>query len=449
MSDDPQEIQTLRQALAFSPENTALRMHFADTLIKYGRFAEAEAEYKEGLRFAPNETAIMEGLARVYAQQEKRSEAFVLLESLEKSGTLSPSGRLTYARLLARTTELVKAAAVYRALKEAHPELADPGLEEELAPFLIDYAYDDPDDPRRVPAGEHPGTSEPDAEHPKITFADVGGMDAVKERIRMKVIYPQQNAELFKAYGKRLGGGLLLYGPPGCGKTYLARATAGEVRARFYAIGLHDVLDMWIGQSEKNLHEIFQVARAQAPSVLFFDEVDALGASRSDMRQSAARHAINQFLNELDGATHSNDGVFVLAATNTPWHLDSAFRRPGRFDDILFVPPPDAPAREAILRVLLANKPVDDIDYRALAARTEGFSGADLKSAVERAIEATLDASMKKGRILQLNTKDLTNACKATRPSTKEWFATARNHALYSNQSGVYDDILEYLKITK
>ena len=154
-------------------------------------------------------------------------------------------------------------------------------------------------------------------------------------------------------------------------------------------------------------------------------------------------------LNELDGATHSNDGVFVLAATNTPWHLDSAFRRPGRFDDILFVPPPDAPAREAILRVLLANKPVDDIDYRALAARTEGFSGADLKSAVERAIEATLDASMKKGRILQLNTKDLTNACKATRPSTKEWFATARNHALYSNQSGVYDDILEYLKITK
>ena len=148
-----------------------------------------------------------------------------------------------------------------------------------------------------------------------------------------------------------------MYGPPGCGKTFLSRATAGEVQARFLSVGLSDVLDMWIGNSERNLHELFQQARRNKPCVVFFDEVDALGASRSDMRHSGGRHLINQFLSELDGIEANNDGLLILAATNAPWHLDNAFRRPGRFDRIVFVPPPDQPARASIVQLMLSGKP--------------------------------------------------------------------------------------------
>jgi SpoVK/Ycf46/Vps4 family AAA+-type ATPase len=181
--------------------------------------------------------------------------------------------------------------------------------------------------------------------------------------------------------------------------------------------------------------------------VLFFDEVDALAANRTDMRQSAGRQIINQFLSELDGIGTGNEGVLVLAATNAPWHLDSAFRRPGRFDRILFVPPPDAAARMGIFRIVLQGKPLEDIDYEKLAKVSEGFSGADIKAVAEVAVEGKLREAIKAGKPSPLTTKDLIAAAKAARPSAKEWFSTARNYALYSNQGGIYDDVLAYLKM--
>jgi SpoVK/Ycf46/Vps4 family AAA+-type ATPase len=289
--------------------------------------------------------------------------------------------------------------------------------------------------------------NEADLERPKIAFCDVGGMEKLKEDIRMKIIHPLTHPDIYKAYGKTIGGGILLYGPPGCGKTMLARATAGEVKAGFIAVGLHDVLDMWLGESERKLHEIFEQARRHRPCVLFFDEADALGAGRADLRQHAGRNLVNQFLAEMDGVDSNNDGVLILAATNAPWHMDSAFRRPGRFDRIIFVPPPDDPARAAILEILLKGKPLAEIDYRAVAAKTEGFSGADLKAVLDAAVEEKLREAVKKGVPTPLTTKDLLAAVKKLRPTTKEWFSTARNYALFSNQGGAYDDILEYLKI--
>jgi SpoVK/Ycf46/Vps4 family AAA+-type ATPase len=181
--------------------------------------------------------------------------------------------------------------------------------------------------------------------------------------------------------------------------------------------------------------------------VLFFDEVDALGASRADLRHSSGRQLINQFLAELDGIQSSNEGVLILAATNAPWHLDPAFRRPGRFDRVLFVPPPDAPARAAILRILLRGKPAQDVDCDHLARKTDGFSGADLKAVVDLAVEAKLREAFKAGGVKPLTTRDLAAAAGTCRPTTKEWFSTARNHALYANQGGIYDDILRYLKL--
>ncbi|MBC7450438.1 MAG: ATP-binding protein, partial [Cytophagales bacterium] len=286
-------------------------------------------------------------------------------------------------------------------------------------------------------------------ERPRITFEDIGGMEQVKEEINIKIIQPLQHAELYKAYGKKTGGGILLYGPPGCGKTHIARATAGQVNAQFMSVGINDILDMWIGGSEKNLHELFEVARRNTPCVLFFDEVDALGASRSDMKQSAGRHLINQFLSEMDGIDTNNDGLLILAATNSPWHLDPAFRRPGRFDRIIFVAPPDEEGRISILKILLKDKPVKDVDFGKVAKETKEYSGADLGALVDQSIEEKLRESFKSGNIEPITTKDLLNAVKKVIPSTKEWFTTARNYALYANEAGLYDDILKYLNIKK
>jgi SpoVK/Ycf46/Vps4 family AAA+-type ATPase len=263
----------------------------------------------------------------------------------------------------------------------------------------------------------------------------------------MKIIHPLKHPELYKAYGKPIGGGILMYGPPGCGKTYLARATAGEVKAGFLAVGINDILEMWIGQSEKNLHELFERARDNRPCVLFFDEVDALAASRTDLRHSAGRNVVNQFLSELDGIDASNEGVLVLAATNAPWHLDPAFRRPGRFDRVIFVPPPDAPARSAILRIQLRDKPATDVDVDQVAAKLDMFSGADLKGLVDLAVEGKLGEAMRTGIPTPLRTKDLLDAARSMTPTTKEWFATARNHVLYANQAGLYDAVRPWLKL--
>ncbi|MDA1044629.1 MAG: ATP-binding protein, partial [Verrucomicrobia bacterium] len=204
-----------------------------------------------------------------------------------------------------------------------------------------------------------------------------------------------------------------------------------------------------IGRSEQRLHEIFEFARKNAPTVLFFDEVDALAADRKDMRTSAGRTLINQFLAEMDGDSGSNNGVLILGATNAPWHLDSAFLRPGRFDRLVFVPPPDEAARTAIIEILRKGKPAEGIEPAALAARTRDFSGADLKAVFEQAVESALSEAMQSGRIVPVNQKKLMKAAQATKPSTRKWFESAKNYALYANQSGFYDDVLDYLGIKR
>lgn len=274
-------------------------------------------------------------------------------------------------------------------------------------------------------------------------------MDQVKKEIELKIIKPLQHPELYKAYGKKIGGGILLYGPPGCGKTYIAKATAGEVNAKFISIDLNDILDMWIGNSEKNLHSIFELARYNTPCVLFIDEIDALGASRSDMKQSGGRHLINQFLQELDGINHSNEGVLIIGATNTPWNLDPAFRRPGRFDRIIFIPPPDEISKESILRLKIKNKPVGTIDFKSLSKKMDHYSGADIDAIIDIAIEQKLESSFEDGIPKPLETTDLLNAIKKHKASTQEWFMTAKNFALFANETGLYDDILAHLKIKK
>lgn len=452
MTANEESINALREALKVSPDNAPLRAHLADLLSGAGHYEEAEKEYSAALTLSPGNTGIKASLAHVFYQQGKYTQALVVVEDLLKQSAPPARAYIIHARLLLNDGQLEKARNQYLYAIEADPAMKDESLAERLQIDRINAQGVTSDGRVRSPVSssspDEDDTLNLDVEKAGISFADVGGMDDVKEQIRMKIIYPIEHAEMFKQYGKKIGGGILMYGPPGCGKTHLARATAGEIMAGFICIGINDVLGMWLGESEQNLHEVFDQARRNKPCVLFFDEVDALAASRSDMRRHGGRQAINQFLMELDGVNDSNDGVLILAATNAPWHLDQAFRRPGRFDRIVFVPPPDQKARAEILRILLKGKPLENVDYEHLSRKTEKFSGADLTDVVDRAVEAKLEQAMKEGIAKPVTNKDLETAIKAVKPSTQEWFATAKNYALYSNQGGTYDDILKYMKLT-
>jgi KaiC/GvpD/RAD55 family RecA-like ATPase len=250
-----------------------------------------------------------------------------------------------------------------------------------------------------------------------------------------------------------IGGGLpqqsttLLIGPPGCGKTLLARATAGECHAKFFNVQISDVLDMYFGESERKLHEIFEQARAAAPAVLFFDEIEALAAKRQGQRDGMASKLVSQFLSELDGFADQNKGVLVLGATNVPWALDAAFRRPGRFDRVVFVSPPDREARRDILRGLLKDRPGGEgINVDPVVEKTGGFSGADLAHLVESAVDEAIDASMTRGEEVPLQQAHLEAALKTLKPTTLEWLTMARNYARYANEGGQYDDVLDFIR---
>jgi len=472
-------LDALRQAASHSPDNVPLLLLLGEGCLDQFLFQEARDHFQRVLSIEPANVSGQLGLARTAYQEGNLSEAVVRAEAIAAAHPRNAAALRLLSRLAFIEGRVADARQHYARAREIEPNVHDEGLEKDLAgsratpppippargesnrPLPAGPEREDEDDDADNPFQDEPSpqghlpTAESitdlpvEFERPTVKFADVGGMTAVKEEIRMKIIYPLQNADLFKQYGKKIGGGVLLYGPPGCGKTLLSRATAGEIKATFLSIGIHQVLDMWLGNSEKNLHKIFELARQNTPSILFFDEVDALASDRASMKQSAGRNVINQFLAEMDGAIGSNEGILVLGATNAPWQVDSAFRRPGRFDRVLFVPPPDEDARASIIEIMAQGKPVQKLDARALAKRTKDFSGADLKAVFDVASEEKLAIAMRENRVVPITTDDLIRAAKSMQPSTKAWFESAKNYALYANQSGFYNDVLSFLGIKK
>jgi SpoVK/Ycf46/Vps4 family AAA+-type ATPase len=287
-----------------------------------------------------------------------------------------------------------------------------------------------------------------ESEKPQETFDDVAGLDEVKKKIRLNFILPLKQPELFKAYGREAGGSLLLFGPPGCGKTFLARAVAGEIDANFIHIELQAILSMWAGQSENNLHDIFEKAREHKPCVIFIDELDAMGGSRNQMRQHHDRMLVNQLLLELDGIREQNEQIFVIGATNTPWYLDSALRRPGRFNHLIFVPPPEEQERGKILELKLADKPTDKLDLARIARETKHYSGADLEQIVKDAVESAMERMLESGNLEPITQDDLKRSAKSRKATTLEWFATAKNYATFSDVNQDYQIVLDYIKAT-
>ena len=271
-------------------------------------------------------------------------------------------------------------------------------------------------------------------------------MNQVKQRLEAAFLAPMRNPELRKLYGKSLRGGLLLYGPPGCGKTFIARAVAGELGARFMAVSFADIIDMFVGQSERNIHELFEIARRNAPCVLFLDEVDAIGQKRSQLRNTPMRSAVNQLLLELDDVGGGNDGRVPAGRDQPPVGRGQRAAPAGAVR-------PDAAGAAAGQRGPGGHLPLPPAGPAGgrgqpgpLAKVTDGYSGADIAHICETASERALLDSINRGEARMIGQPDLEASAAEVKPSLGAWFDTARNVALFANEGGAYDDLADYLK---
>jgi AAA+ superfamily predicted ATPase len=443
MEPDPTVLASLRKAVEAMPDDMPLRVHLATLLLQAGQRDEAIRHVGAVLQRDPGNT-----------------EALALLQRPAAPAPSPPAGPAGPDNASAGTVPPASSVPPSGPPSPAGPPAPEPGLsgprrQDRSADFDWSQAESELSDvlpPMFVGSEETSADSASapaeayDAERTTLKLADVAGMNQVKQRLEAAFLAPMRNPELRKLYGKSLRGGLLLYGPPGCGKTFIARAVAGELGARFMAVSFADIIDMFVGQSERNIHELFEIARRNAPCVLFLDEVDAIGQKRSQLRNTPMRSAVNQLLLELDDVGGGNEGVFLLAATNHPWDVDSALRRPGRFDRTLLVLPPDNAAREAIFRFHLRDRPVAGVNLGRLAKVTDGYSGADIAHICETASERALLDSINRGEARMIGQPDLEASAAEVKPSLGAWFDTARNVALFANEGGAYDDLADYLK---
>ena len=251
-------------------------------------------------------------------------------------------------------------------------------------------------------------------EKPQQRLADVAGLDEVKQELREKVIAPFQYPELYQRFKVEIGGGILMYGPPGNGKTFVARAIAGELDAAFFNVNTSQLKDKYVGETEKNIQKLFDEAWRHERAIIFLDEIDHLLSRRGNQKVGM----VAQFLTVMDGLVKGEGCLMVLGATNKPWMIDEAVLRPGRMGTHVYVGPPDAAARAAILDYNLSGVPVaTDFSSETLAAQTDGYSGADITALSDRAKRAALNRQLTEGTETEVTVADFTEALRKVKPS--------------------------------
>jgi len=283
---------------------------------------------------------------------------------------------------------------------------------------------------------------------PEITFKDVANLSKAKDEINKSIVYPIKNPELATKFGKEIGGGILLYGPPGCGKTYVAKATAGECDAAFFNVKITDIISAEAGESEKRLHSVFERASKNTPAIIFFDEIDAL-AGRRESGMGGEKRLVNQFLSEMDGFK-SVKGIMVVGSTNAPWDVDPALRRAGRFTDQIYVGSPDYRTRVEIFKIHTRKRPVSpDVNYEKLAELTEGYSSADIKAICDHALEIPWEEAYHGGLERQANMRDFLTTLKERKSSLPPWYLLAEKQVAESGEKEFYKDLTQEIESRK
>lgn len=277
---------------------------------------------------------------------------------------------------------------------------------------------------------------------PNRRFSDIAGLEKIKEEIRMKIIEPLKHPDVFKYFGKKAGGGILMYGPPGCGKSLIAEATAGEAEVAFYNAKASDLKSKYVGETEQNIAKLFEDARKEKAAIIFFDEFEALGCDRYRM-SSNMKGAVSQLLSEMDGVGNKDQNILVIAATNEPWNIDNALLREGRFGTTIYIPPPDNISRLEMFMLHMRSRPVDEIAWHDLAEATENFSGADVKSLCEMATDVPLKEYFKTRTKRNITNEDFYEALLKTKPSLGKWYRQAYAILSKRNEISSFPEIAE------
>ena len=275
-------------------------------------------------------------------------------------------------------------------------------------------------------------------------FGNVIGLDTVKEELKRDIIYQIKHAEMAKEFKVSMNGGMMLYGPPGCGKTLVVKAVAGETGANLIEVKIHDVLDMWVGNISKAVKKIFDMARKNTPCIVFIDEAEMLGSNRdSTDRQPWLREALGTLLIELDGISSQNEGVLVIGATNAPWMVDSALKRHGRLGKFLFVPMPGKEERIELLKLYLDGRPVDKgIDFEKLAEMAGNCTASDIRTICDEAAKLAWVDSIDRGKKRNIAMKDIVASIGKERFNAREWYDMAKQH-ITSDDKDLYKDFIE------
>jgi len=282
-------------------------------------------------------------------------------------------------------------------------------------------------------------------EKPNIAFNDIGGLDNVKEEMKKAIIYPFTHKKLYEYYNQKSGGGVLLYGPPGCGKTMMAKAAANECNANFINVETSTIMSKWVGESEKSIKQIFTVARECEKAIVFFDEFDAVAGRRREIEDYAKR-IVNELLQQLDGMD-KNDNILVLAATNEPWAIDPALRRTGRFKKLIFIPPPDLDARKAIFEIYLKKLPIEsDVGIENLAQNSDGYSGADIRAICDDAAEIPLQEALEGKEARKITMNDFRNVIGNRQSSIIPWQRMAITQVKKSGEEDIFKDLMLFDK---
>ncbi len=254
---------------------------------------------------------------------------------------------------------------------------------------------------------------------PDVRFDDIAGLEDVKQEIQLKMIYPFRHPELARRYGIDVGGGMLLFGPPGTGKTMIAKAVASELDATMFVISPAQIMSKWVGEAEQNVRKLFEAAKTEDKAVIFMDEVEALVPKRRGQQSTVMQRVVPQILQELEGFDRkAGRALLFMGATNEPWALDPAMMRPGRLDVKVYVPLPDAAARFKLLEIYFGNRPLDhDVDFNELVELTAGYSGADIKALAARSASRPFLESVSGSQPRNINMADIRSVLEGMPPS--------------------------------
>jgi ATPase family protein associated with various cellular activities (AAA)/tetratricopeptide repeat protein len=467
---DPELLEGLEAAVAASPDNVPLRLHLGLLLLKAGRHADALEQCAAVLQRVPGHGGALDLAAsatmavdppRWTTDRRVRPKPQATPSTPPRPPT-APDGRPN----LEAVQEHPRPAPEPPSEPPPAPPRRDPARAEPVrstaraaagtTSMSIQLALGE-----RVPPETEPAEAAVESggsqvagmledlglqlEEAGVTFAQVGGMASVKGWLASGVPVSQSERGPRRRLHRALRGGLLVYGPPGCGKSFLARATAGELGVGFLAVDLAELLERRPSEVHRLVNDLFQTVRLAAPCLLFLDQLDTIGDSPTARNRSFDRGVVDQFVSDLQGLSKDRQDVIVVAASENPWDVDPLLR--DRFGRKLLVLPPSREAREAIIWDAIGDYPVDELNVPALAGRTEGFSAADVILFTDSAIEIASERANTSGSGRPVGMNDFNRALLGMRPSPPVWLALARDFVLYAGHGGVYEDLLAYLRV--